>query len=71
MKAFQFRLDRVLDWRHAELEMEENRLRRLYAALEAIDRERAGLESARDQAGCAIARASVMATCSFRHTAPR
>jgi flagellar export protein FliJ len=60
MKAFKFRLDRVLDWRHSELEMEENRLRRLYAAVAAIDRERAGLESARDQAGRALlARASV------------
>ena len=60
MKAFQFRLDRVLDWRRTELEMEENRLKRMHAALAAIDRERAGLESARDQAGRALmARATV------------
>jgi flagellar export protein FliJ len=50
MKNFQFRLDRVLDWRRTELEMEENRLRRLHAAVAAIDRERAGLESTRDEA---------------------
>ena len=50
MKTFQFRLDRVLDWRRTELEMEETRLQRLHSALAAIDRERAGLESARDQA---------------------
>ena len=54
MKNFKFRLDRVLDWRRTELEMEENRLRRLHAGLAAIDRERAGLESARDQACRAV-----------------
>jgi flagellar export protein FliJ len=54
MKNFKFRLDRVLDWRRTELEMEENRLRRLLAGLAAIDRERAGLESARDQACRAV-----------------
>jgi hypothetical protein len=60
MKKFQFRLDRVLEWRRTELEMEENRLQRLHAVLAAIDRERAGLESARDQASRAlIARPSV------------
>ena len=60
MKTFQFRLDRVLDWRRTELEMEETRLERLHTALAAIDRERAGLESARDQAVRSLmARASV------------
>ena len=60
MKSFRFRLDRVLDWRRTELEMEEDRLRKMHAALAAIDRERAGLESTRDQACRALlARASV------------
>lgn len=60
MKSFHFRLDRVLDWRRTELEMEENRLRKMHATLAAIDRERAGLESTCDQACRALlARASV------------
>ena len=60
MKGFQFRLERVLGWRRTELEMEENRLKQLHAALAAIDQERTGLESARDQAGRALmARATV------------
>src|SRR5262249_55627354 len=60
MKTFQFRLARVLDWRRTELEMEETRLERLHTSMAAIDRERAGLESARDQAVQSLmARASV------------
>jgi flagellar export protein FliJ len=60
MKSFRFRLDRVLDWRRTELEMEENRLKRMYAGLAAIDQARAGLESARDEASHALlARATV------------
>jgi flagellar export protein FliJ len=51
MKAFQFRLDRVLDWRRTELEMEETRLKQLHAALAALDREKSALESSRDNAG--------------------
>jgi len=54
MKIFRFRLDRVLDWRRTELEMEENRLKRLHAALAAIDRERAGLVSACDEASRSV-----------------
>src|SRR5579872_4459641 len=50
MKAFRFRLDRVLDWRRTELEMEETRLKQLRAALAALDREKAALESTRDDA---------------------
>lgn len=51
MKNFQFRLDRVLDWRRTEMEMEETRLKQLRAAQAALDQERAALESARDNAG--------------------
>lgn len=46
MKAFRFRLDRVLDWRRTELDLEENRLKQLYGAVTALERERAALESA-------------------------
>jgi flagellar export protein FliJ len=60
MKASRFRLDRVLDWRRTELEMEESRLRNLYAALAAIDRERAALQSTlAAAAGATVASASL------------
>jgi flagellar export protein FliJ len=54
MKNFRFRLDRVLDWRRTELEMEETRLKQMHAALAALDREKAALESAREEAGQAV-----------------
>ena len=44
MKSFRFSLDRVLDWRRMQLEIEENRLRQYAAALAAVDRARAELE---------------------------
>ena len=54
MKTFRFRLDRVLDWRRTELDMEETRLRQLHAERAALDREKAALESARDNAGRSV-----------------
>lgn len=54
MKAFQFRLERVLDWRRTELEIEETRLKQLRAAQAALDHERTALESARQTAGRAL-----------------
>jgi flagellar export protein FliJ len=54
MKAFRFRLDRVLDWRRTEMEMEETRLKQLRAALADLDREKASLESTRDNAAQAV-----------------
>src|ERR1044072_2375279 len=51
MKAFRFRLDRVLDWRRTELDMEETRLRKLHAERAVLEREKADLESARENAG--------------------
>jgi flagellar export protein FliJ len=60
MKSFQFRLDRVLDWRRTEMEMEETRLRQLRLAQSVLDQEKAALEAARDNAGRAlIAQATV------------
>ena len=54
MKAFHFRLDRVLDWRRTELDLEESRLKQLHAAIALLDRERAALEAARDAAVRAV-----------------
>jgi flagellar export protein FliJ len=51
MKAFRFRLEQVLNWRRTELDLEEDRLRKMHRAVEALDRERAELASARDDAG--------------------
>lgn len=45
MKAFSFRLEKALDWRRLQLELEENRYRRQAAALADLDRARADLEA--------------------------
>jgi flagellar export protein FliJ len=46
MIPFRFRLQRVLDWRRTELEMEEIKFKRQTAALADLDRARAELEAA-------------------------
>ena len=46
MNAFRFPLQKVLDWRHTQLEVEESRFKQQLAALAALDRERAGWEAA-------------------------
>jgi hypothetical protein len=46
MRAFGFRLERVLEWRRTQLELEENKFRRESAALSALDRARAEWEAA-------------------------
>ena len=46
MNAFRFRLEKVLEWRGKQLELEENKFRREIAALAALDRVRAELEAA-------------------------
>jgi hypothetical protein len=43
MTAFRFRLQKVLDWRHTQLELEEARYRQAIAAVAEIDRARATL----------------------------
>jgi flagellar export protein FliJ len=43
MTAFRFRLQKVLDWRHTQLELEEARYRQAIAAVAEIDRARAAL----------------------------
>jgi len=46
MTAFRFPLQKVLEWRKTQLEMEEIQYRRQVAALAALDRQRAELEEA-------------------------
>lgn len=50
MKAFRFRLDRVLDWRRTELDREETRLKQLHAARTALEHEKAALQESKEQA---------------------
>ena len=50
MSSFRFSLQRVLDWRRAQLEMEEVRYRDRQSAVAALDRERAALEASGIQA---------------------
>jgi hypothetical protein len=45
MKAFHFPLEKVLDWRRAQLELEEARYKQHAAALAALDRRRAEVEA--------------------------
>jgi len=46
MNSFRFPLQKALDWRTTELELEEARFKLQVAALAALDRERAGWEAA-------------------------
>jgi hypothetical protein len=46
MRAFGFRLERVLEWRRTQLELEENKFRLESAAMSALDRARAEWEAA-------------------------
>jgi len=46
MNSFRFPLERALEWRRRQLEIEENRFKRQAAALAELDRARAELESA-------------------------
>jgi hypothetical protein len=46
MNAFQFPLEKVLEWRRKQLELEEVRLRLAIAALAELDRSRAALAAA-------------------------
>jgi len=46
MKNFQFRLERVLQWRRTELEMEQARLEQQLREVMELDSERAGIEAA-------------------------
>jgi flagellar export protein FliJ len=50
LKAFHFHLDRVLGWRHAELELEHLKIRQLTAELQQLDGALAELATARTAA---------------------
>jgi hypothetical protein len=45
MKAFQFPLEKALDWRRTQLELEEARYKQGAAALAGLDRQRAEIEA--------------------------
>jgi flagellar export protein FliJ len=45
MNAFRFPLQKVLDWRRTQLDMEEARLKQQIAALAGLERERSDLEA--------------------------
>ncbi len=55
MKSFRFPLDRVLEWRRTQLELEEQRLRRLNAELQDINASLVNLEACRRQEQLAVA----------------
>jgi len=55
VKAFRFRLDRVLDWRRTQLDLEETRLRQLHAAVAELDRRRSDLAAAGEEARRSLA----------------
>jgi len=45
MKSFKFPLEKALDWRHLQLELEEARHKQHVAAVAGLDRERAEIEA--------------------------
>ncbi|MGA2136248.1 MAG: hypothetical protein ABSH50_28490 [Bryobacteraceae bacterium] len=57
MRAYVFSLGRVLSWRRTELELEENRLRRMAAVLLELDHAAHRLELARERAEQAVRQA--------------
>jgi flagellar export protein FliJ len=50
MKRFEFRLQKVLEWREKQLEIEDARYKQQMAGIAALDRARAGIEAAGVQA---------------------
>jgi len=50
MKAFRFRLEKVLAWRRTELELEEYKMKQLSAEMDLIERSRAQLSAERTAA---------------------
>jgi flagellar export protein FliJ len=54
MKAFHFRLERVLEWRQTEFELAEHRLREAAAALGRLDEESRRLSAGREAAERAV-----------------
>jgi flagellar export protein FliJ len=54
MRAYQFRLQRALEWRRTQLDMEENRLRQAAAVLEAMALEAVKIELVKSRAEVAV-----------------
>ena len=54
MEQFRFRLQRVLEWRASQLEMEESRVKHQVAALAALDRSREELAAEGARAGAEV-----------------
>jgi flagellar export protein FliJ len=50
MKRFEFRLQKVLEWREKQLELEDARFKQQIAGIAGLDQARAGIESAGQQA---------------------
>jgi hypothetical protein len=59
--SFHFPLQKVLEWRRKQLEVEEARFRQRLAALAAVDHARAELEAAALRAECEVRRSSRIA----------
>ncbi len=71
METFHFQLERVLEWRRTQLELEQSRLRSVTAGLAELDRQRAELEAAGVKAelsvrGAAVSGADLAALGEFR-----
>lgn len=77
MKRFQFPLDRVLDWREKQLEIEESRLERLTAELHILDSRREGLDTQQRESDLSVTRSNLFSASdlqsidSFRRYAAR
>lgn len=54
MKSFRFPLDRILDWRRTQLELEELRMRQLHAELRGISESLSNLEECRREEQLAL-----------------
>ena len=60
MKTFHFPLERVLDWRRTQLEIEEARFRQAATTLAAVDHARAELAAGLVRAECEVRRAQAV-----------
>lgn len=63
MSAFRFSLEKALEWRRKQLELEETRFKQCVAALATLDGQRAELEAAAIRAELEVRGSSVIAGC--------
>jgi flagellar export protein FliJ len=77
MKRFHFPLDRVLDWREKQLEIEESRLERLAGELRILDARRDALDAQQRESDLSVTRSNLFSASdlqsidSFRRYATR